>query len=124
MQEPLRGSGRRNGIQIEHTYELRAMKYTALLSFVLFAFAGACAPPSAPEAPPARPAALLDDEFGDYWYQGDAELTSYALEQAREHGARAGDVGQGDERAREALLGRHLLRRCFQRFVVESRVLC
>ncbi|MEZ4702212.1 MAG: hypothetical protein R2834_17900 [Rhodothermales bacterium] len=67
------------------------MKYTALLSFVLFAFAGACAPPSAPEAPPARPAALLDDEFGDYWYQGDAELTSYALEQAR-----YGEIHQGE----------------------------
>ena len=25
----------------------------------------------------------LADEFGDYWYQGDAELTSYTLEQAR-----------------------------------------
>ena len=27
--------------------------------------------------------APLNDEFGDYWYQGDAELTSYTLEQAR-----------------------------------------
>src|SRR5690606_1377429 len=39
-------------------------------------------------APPARPAAdapviAVPEAFGDYWYQGQAELTSYALEQAR-----------------------------------------
>ena len=31
------------------------------------------------------------DEFGDYWYQGEAELTSYTLEQAR-----YGEIHEGD----------------------------
>ena len=29
------------------------------------------------------PEAVVPDEFGDYWYQGEAELTSYDLEQVR-----------------------------------------
>lgn len=33
----------------------------------------------------------LADEFGDYWYQGEAELTSYELEQAR-----YGEVHEGE----------------------------
>jgi len=36
-------------------------------------------------------AAPLSDEFGDYWYQGEAELTSYTLEQAR-----YGELHQGE----------------------------
>ncbi len=33
----------------------------------------------------------LTDEFGDYWYQGEAELTSYKLEQAR-----YGEIHEGE----------------------------
>ena len=33
--------------------------------------------------PAAIPAPPVPDPFGDYWYQGEAELTSYTLEQAR-----------------------------------------
>ena len=35
-------------------------------------------------------ARLVNNAFGDYWYQGKAELTSYTLEQAR-----YGEVHQG-----------------------------
>lgn len=49
--------------------------------------------------PPLSPVALegaagsfeLADEFGDYWYQGEAELTSYVLEQAR-----YGEIHEGE----------------------------
>jgi hypothetical protein len=47
---------------------------------------GACvAPPGDPAVPTVTAALVLPDpdRFGDYWYQGQAELTSYSLEQAR-----------------------------------------
>ena len=47
------------------------------LSVALF-LAASCA--SSPSLPPAKP---LPPEFGSYWFQGKAELTSYDLEQAR-----------------------------------------
>lgn len=53
-----------------------------------------CAPEAAEAPPPARPATLatsMPDPFGDYWYQGEAELTSYTLEQAR-----YGEVHRGE----------------------------
>lgn len=55
-------------------------------------FLAACTSPegTAPGPVPARVAAtpsaghsVPDDEFGDYWYQGLAEITSYDLQQAR-----------------------------------------
>ncbi|MEM1042073.1 MAG: septum formation inhibitor Maf [Bacteroidota bacterium] len=57
----------------------------------LFALAlslAACSSPEPPDGVPvlaaAAPAAVTPpDEFGDYWYQGLAEITSYDLEQAR-----------------------------------------
>lgn len=39
----------------------------------------------------AAAAPLLADPFGDYWYRGEAEITSYDLEQAR-----YGEIHQGD----------------------------
>lgn len=60
----------------------------ALLSLVLISLiASGCIFANGPE-PETRiePAALVadpSDKFGEYWYQGDAELTSYTLEQAR-----------------------------------------
>lgn len=38
-------------------------------------------PSAAPDTP--RPVGPQSDDFGDYWYQGEAELTSYDLQQAR-----------------------------------------
>ena len=64
------------------------MRPLALLPLLLAACA-ADAPVDDDAAPPVRPAAVenpavaVPDEFGDYWYQGEAELTSYRLEQAR-----------------------------------------
>ncbi len=45
----------------------------------------ACRPTSQSAQPPAQTAAaaIAADDFGDYWYQGKAEITSYELEQAR-----------------------------------------
>jgi hypothetical protein len=63
------------------------MALTMKSAFFLYSIAailGACSPPAEHDAIPTAPAALaLADEFGDYWYQGEAELTSYTLEQAR-----------------------------------------
>ncbi len=61
----------------------------ALLCAVLLVAGCESAPtPSAPDAPVRAtaleaPAGPVADAFGDYWYQGVAELTSYDLEQAR-----------------------------------------
>ena len=63
-------------------------------SLVLFAalFAACNTPPSTDEAPapPVRSVAdealapvEVPDDFGDYWYQGTAEITTYDLQQAR-----------------------------------------
>lgn len=63
------------------------MRPLAFLPFLLLAACTAEAPGEAP--PPARPAAedgpvvTVPDAFGAYWYQGEAELTSYDLQQAR-----------------------------------------
>src|SRR5688572_8355489 len=58
-----------------------------LLALFLAALAGETAP-----APPAAPSPSFDvARFGRYWYQGKAELTRYALEQAR-----YGELHKGD----------------------------
>lgn len=64
-----------------------AMRRFAALLFLPLLFT-ACQPEPADPAPPVQPTALADaaplpDEFADYWYQGEAEITSYTLEQAR-----------------------------------------
>ena len=59
---------------------MRALAFSALLAFA----ACADAPASETTAPPVQQTAFqADDEFGDYWYQGEAEITTYDLEQAR-----------------------------------------
>lgn len=64
------------------------LRFRALsaLAVVVFLLAGCAGRGPAGDATPVRPAALSgpqSDQFGDYWYQGEAELTSYDLEQAR-----------------------------------------
>lgn len=66
----------------------------ALVATLLALAVAGCAPDDtrSPEMPvetvssrseTARPAGPPSDDFGDYWYQGEAELTSYDLQQAR-----------------------------------------
>lgn len=61
----------------------------ALVCAVLFAAGCESAPQPSEDAAPVQSAALdaparpVADAFGDYWYQGLAELTSYDLQQAR-----------------------------------------
>jgi len=67
--------------------------FLALSLIALLLLTGCTQDAPAPADPPVQPAALNAqtprpagpsfDEFGDYWYQGEAELTSYDLEQAR-----------------------------------------
>ncbi len=66
---------------------------SALFLLSITVVLSACAPPAERNAIPATSAVFtpLADEFGDYWYQGDAELTSYTLEQAR-----YGEIHQGE----------------------------
>lgn len=64
------------------------------LTALALALVTGCTPEAADAPSPARPAVLassMPDPFGDYWYQGEAELTSYTLEQAR-----YGEVHQGE----------------------------
>ncbi len=59
---------------------------TRFATLVLVLFLAGCAGNATPDdapAPVVRSSAPLPDPFGDYWYQGEAELTSYALDQAR-----------------------------------------
>jgi hypothetical protein len=66
------------------------MKNLLLLSFVMILFQG-CAQQSQ-KAPQEKVNLTLADNFGDYWYQGKAELTSYELEQVRYGEKRKGDA--------------------------------
>ena len=52
-----------------------------LLTLALAAAQCSSAPPATP--PPGAAAAPLPPQFGSYWFQGKAELTSYSLRQAR-----------------------------------------
>lgn len=58
---------------------------TVIVVVLVATFSASCGPATDDETPPARMAAetAVADNFGDYWYQGKAELTSYELEQAR-----------------------------------------
>ena len=63
-------------------------RYTSIGLFLLLLFTAGCAVEQEAEGPAAeiREATLKSnapDPFGDYWYQGEAEITSYELEQAR-----------------------------------------
>lgn len=73
------------------------MRPLALLSLLLLAACGAepsDGDPSLPVRPTSTgdPAVALPDEFGDYWYGGQAEITSYDLEQARYGEIRKGEA--------------------------------
>ncbi len=66
---------------------MKSISQTTTLLAIVFLFTSCAAQQT--EAPSAvSPVSLAStspaaDEFGDYWYQGEAELTSYVLEQAR-----------------------------------------
>ena len=68
--------------------------FTILLSFFLFSACQQTPPPSQAEtnaeAMPIQ-VAQKGDPFGDYWYQGKAELTSYDLKQSR-----YGEIHEGE----------------------------
>ncbi len=57
-------------------------KILLLLPAVLFIFQG-CSQRSKKVAPEEKQDLKLSEKFGDYWYQGKAELASYELEQTR-----------------------------------------
>lgn len=67
-------------------------------AFALVFFAACNVPADEAARPPVRPAAdavadavvVPANEFGDYWYRGEAEITSYDLEQARYGALRPG----------------------------------
>ncbi|MBT8400174.1 MAG: hypothetical protein KJO98_06840 [Rhodothermia bacterium] len=48
--------------------------------------------PEAEHRIPVSAASTTPDQFGDYWYQGEAEITSYDLEQARYGALRSGSA--------------------------------
>ncbi len=48
--------------------------------------------PTAEHEIPVSTASAVPDQFGDYWYQGEAEITSYELEQARYGAVRSGSA--------------------------------
>ncbi len=65
---------------------------SASIFLLISVLLGSCASPAEQGSVPAALATFTPaDEFGDYWYQGDAELTSYTLEQAR-----YGEIHQGE----------------------------
>ena len=74
---------------------MRPLSRYASIGLLIILCAACAEPPAAIDAPPpAAPASMevsAADPFGDYWYQGEAELTSYDLEQVR-----YGDVHQGE----------------------------
>ncbi len=65
---------------------------SALFGLALLAAQCSSAPPETPAVPAAAPAAVLPPAFGGYWFQGKAELSSYALEQARYGELHAGEA--------------------------------
>lgn len=54
-----------------------------LVIFTLLIFLVACAPSSSQDKPNNQTQAEKPQNFNDYWYGGEAEITSYKLEQAR-----------------------------------------
>lgn len=64
------------------------LKTSLFVAPALIVFMAACAHAPAVEAPPAP---ARSKEFNDYWYNGEAEITSYRLEQAR-----YGELRQGE----------------------------
>ncbi|WP_296618479.1 hypothetical protein [Marivirga sp.] len=66
------------------------MKNILLLSF-LFVFFQACGQKT-DNVPQEKVNLSLNEQFGDYWYQGEAELTSYELKQVRYGEKREGEA--------------------------------
>lgn len=68
-------------------HRLRPMPIRFLLYGLVVLLAAGCSADRSETSAPVRlasaPAGPTADAFGDYWYQGEAELTSYTLEQAR-----------------------------------------
>ncbi len=60
------------------------------LIFLSLLLLGGCLDAASIEAPENAPGRTLPDDFADYWYQGEAEITSFRLTQARYGELRSG----------------------------------